>query len=78
MLKNLIKTKGRQVENCWEFFNCPEKVRSKCRIFISDLGSDCWLISRSDDADKHHKNCIDCPWFKEKNTDFVKFYQSTQ
>jgi hypothetical protein len=77
MLEKLIPTKGKQVKNCWEFLNCQEETKFKCRVFISDLGQDCWLISKSHN-NKNFENCINCPWFKEKNPEFVKFFQSTQ
>lgn len=77
MLEKLIHSKEKQVKNCWEFFNCPEETKSKCRVFISDLGTDCWLISRTDN-NKNFENCINCPWFKKNNSEFVKFFQSKQ
>ena len=66
--KNSLK----KSENCWEFINCPEKVRNNCDVYKLDAGNECWLMCKTNESCGLCKNkeCFDCEWFKKNNPDF--------
>jgi acid phosphatase class B len=66
--------------NCWEFWNCPKKVREQCPAYTSDSGSYCWFVAghsvtklkKCSRLTKQFKTCFECPWFKKLNPKFDK------
>lgn len=58
--------------SCWEYWNCPEKVREKCYIHQKDLGGFCWalepFLEKAKDspmAQHGFSSCEECPWYKK-------------
>lgn len=61
---------GKDIDNCWDFFNCKEKVKMKCPAFRVDSGNECWFVASTFPAPNKKKFtcCVKCPWFKKLNT----------
>ncbi|MCK5580415.1 MAG: hypothetical protein KAJ18_04000 [Candidatus Omnitrophica bacterium] len=68
-------------QDCWEFWNCPEKIKKKCSASKQHLGRTCWkaagyIASRNRQCTKlkegHLAHCHQCPWFQQLNSDFDK------
>jgi hypothetical protein len=59
-------------QNCWEFFDCPEKVRDKCPAFLTYHGRDCFNFAENycPRIYKGFDRCWECPWFKKIKPDF--------
>jgi hypothetical protein len=70
-----MDTKGNGINNCWEFWNCPNEVRDDCPAFLTYHGKDCFdfagnYCQRKDSGFQH---CRDCPWYKNiKSTGYKK------
>jgi hypothetical protein len=52
--------------NCWEFWSCPQKVRSECPAFLTNYGMFCYDFSENycPRTEKGFKHCRECPWYK--------------
>lgn len=70
--------KHAEAKNCWEFMDCPEKTREKCRVYTTNLGNSCWMLATGLKArnlgcfnvKENFEHCWECPWFKKLNPDF--------
>ena len=50
-------------ENCWEYWNCPTKVKENCPAFLAKKSKTCWLLSRDyypKRKEAGFKNCWNC------------------
>jgi hypothetical protein len=62
-----------EAHNCWEFWKCPKELKKRCSAHISDLGRDCWVVTRqvmlkeSPKIKNKFQFCWECPWFKRLN-----------
>jgi len=67
---------SKEKKNCWDFWNCEDKVRKNCAAYTSDSGRECWMVvgnSGNNACPKLNgtfKNCLECPWFSKLNPDF--------
>lgn len=67
-------------QNCWEFYNCPEKERNECPAYTKNMGRKCWMIASSlkksgcfKAKGEGMKFCMNkCEWFKKRNPNFDK------
>ncbi len=62
----------KEVKNCWDFHNCLEEKRKKCRVYKFDSGDECWLVyPRFKGKNDEHapRDCFKCSWFKKQNPD---------
>ena len=57
-------------QNCWQYKECPIKIREQCLIYRFNMGKECWFISKANKesftswtGDK----CFNCPWFNKYN-----------
>ena len=67
--------KNKESSSCWEFWDCSEKVRTKCAAYIYNSGRECWFIASSAEPrcpriKRDFEYCWQCPWFKKLNPDF--------
>lgn len=60
------------LQNCWEFIDCPQETREKCEVYKKDLGNTCWFIfghtERGCLAYDKYGGCFNCPWYKKQNS----------
>lgn len=71
---------NKELKNCWEFWGCPEEVKSACVAYVTASGRECWMVVGSNvtafekcpKAQEDYKNCWECPWFKNLNPGFDK------
>ena len=56
-------------QNCWEFMNCPKKIRQNCDAYLLSYGKECWMIIKdiSEGCPAFFGNCFECPWYKNSN-----------
>lgn len=57
-------------KKCWEFFNCPTKVKGNCPAYEHNMGEECWYIIDIDKGCKgagEKNTCFDCDWYKQLN-----------
>jgi hypothetical protein len=62
-------------QNCWEFMECPPKIKEKCPAYQNNTGKDCWFFWNAKGGCPVlmiGKGCIDCNWFKLLNTDKIE------
>ena len=59
-------------QNCWEFLNCPKKIREKCNAYRQNSGNECWLVWAKAETgcygNKKYNGCLNCSWFQKKYT----------
>ncbi len=61
-------------ENCWDFWQCPEKTKKQCQVFKLNMGDECWFIQNSKGVScakakaADVNDCLDCPFFKKYNS----------
>jgi len=70
-----VKTPTDKAENCWEYVDCPKKVRDACVVFSSKNGKECWFsfdLSEGCPALKEKGGCFFCLWFKKKNPGIIQ------
>jgi len=70
-----MDTKGNGINNCWEFWNCPNEARDDCPAFLTYHGMDCYDFSENHcpKIDKGFEHCRECPWYKKiKSTSYKK------
>ncbi len=67
---------NKDVQNCWQFWNCPDETRSKCPVYIKGLGDRCWEVkecfttsNNPGPTEKKEECCRECRWFKKMNPD---------
>jgi hypothetical protein len=62
----------KKISRCWEFFNCSEELKKKCRAYAENKKV-CWLITTLDGGPRLTKkrSCFECKWYKlhSKNND---------
>ncbi len=59
----------KEPKNCWEFMECPKKIKEKCIVYKLKVGRECWLFvdfktGCPGAAKKHNNSCMNCPWYK--------------
>ena len=68
----------KNIENCWEFWNCSRDVQQICPAYKTNSGRECWMIAGTFNPDgkvicpkakNEFKSCLECPWFKKLNPD---------
>jgi hypothetical protein len=66
--------KNMEHKNCWEFWNCSEKIRSKCPAFLTYHGMDCFDFAENDcpKIEKGFNHCSECPWYKKIKSNIDK------
>jgi hypothetical protein len=54
-------------QNCWEFWNCPKKIRDNCPAYTTNSGRDCYDLAEDycPKVTNQFKHCQECPWFKK-------------
>ncbi len=54
-------------QNCWEFWDCPEKDKKKCPAYISDSGKECWYFASTfcNLKGRGARKCLECDWYKK-------------
>ena len=65
-------------QNCWEFWNCPNEVKSKCAAFKYNSGKECWMLESSAEPKcsrlkTDFEYCWQCPWFKKMHPEFDNY-----
>ena len=60
---------GKEPQNCWEFWNCPQETKENCLVYIRNLGKSCWTApySCSGSIKKDFQKCLECQWYKKLN-----------
>lgn len=62
------KTNPDEMQNCWDFYKCDEKIKKNCPAYKSDSGRECWLVATDYCPylkEKGFRTCDECPWFKK-------------
>ena len=64
-------TNNKEAENCWEFWDCPVKLRDTCIVYTSKSGKDCYNLTYnfSPICKKEFIHCWECPWYKKVQQD---------
>jgi len=68
-----------EIQNCWDFVNCPLEFRMKCRVYHLQGGEDCWFfndVGTGGPRTKEHIGCLDCPIYKRKLDFYSKLKKS--
>lgn len=59
------------VKTCWEYHDCPAKVRADCPAGKAGHGHDCWYFAGSFRRDAagyceqvHGRVCTTCPYYE--------------
>ena len=54
-------------QNCWEFWDCPQEIRTNCLAYQQDLGKRCWSVPYSYGSllKKDMEKCWECAWYKK-------------
>jgi hypothetical protein len=64
-----MSTPPKKIKNCWEYMNCPTKIREKCRAFTRNPDQKCWLAIEDPTVggktNKDYTGCKRCPWYKK-------------
>jgi hypothetical protein len=65
---------NKEVESCWEYWNCPKEVRNDCPAFLTYHGTDCYDFAENycSKGDKEFKHCRECPWYKKVKQDLKR------
>jgi hypothetical protein len=61
------KISDEDLMSCWDFFSCKEEYRSKCVVYNTDNGIECFLYPRvlRKCKDRDYNSCSECKWYKE-------------
>ncbi|HAJ56179.1 MAG TPA: hypothetical protein DCL35_00225 [Candidatus Omnitrophica bacterium] len=72
MLKN-SEEQTRDI-NCWEFWNCADKIKINCVAHKHQCGKECWFVSRNftPTQNRDFKYCWECSFFQKFNPDFLQ------
>ena len=63
---------NKEVENCWEFWDCPVEMRVKCPAYTLNAGKDCFNLATDfcpKLKKKEFEHCWECPWYKKVQQD---------
>ncbi|MBI4843524.1 MAG: PilZ domain-containing protein [Nitrospirae bacterium] len=54
-------------KNCWEFWNCADKLKAKCPAFTTDSGRECFDLAKDycPKTTDEFEHCWECPWYQE-------------
>ena len=58
---------GNKTTNCWDFNNCKEKQKIKCKVFIAKMGRECWTLHniKKGCLGNNNKPCFKCEWYNQ-------------
>ena len=64
--------------SCWEYRQCPDKLRIKCEAYLMDMGKECWFLRDLEDGGANSKigdGCLKCDYYKTYNLkkNFVRY-----
>ncbi|MBU1166792.1 hypothetical protein KKC60_00075 [Patescibacteria group bacterium] len=64
-----MKKNKNKPRDCWEFMDCPEKVKAVCNVYKLGMGNKCWYLMHVKEACPNAdmvESCFDCQWYLEK------------
>ncbi len=63
-----------KAENCWEYWGCPENVRSACDAYTGNLGKKCYLVAPDlcSRRGTSFEFCWQCPWCQKVASEFCR------
>jgi len=71
----MIESERNVPRNCWEFMECPIKVKEKCPAYKNNAGMVCWFFwgdKGGCPALRIGAGCANCHWFKKNNPDKIE------
>ena len=56
-----------QLMNCWDYNNCLDEHKTKCVVYNSKMGRECWLFHdiRKGCPGNSNQSCSECDWYSE-------------
>ena len=68
-LRMVKKYQNIEPQNCWEFQNCLNEIKSHCIVYKLGIEKECWITNNMKPGNPGIMNgsCMNCQWFKKNN-----------